>query len=187
MIQSVVVDPITRIEGHLGIRIEVESKRVEKAYSSGEMFRGFEAILKGRSPLDSQQITQRICGVCPISHGTASILAQDEAYGITPPKNGRLVRNLILAANFIQSHILHFYHLTALDFVDITAITKYQGKDPFLNDLKRWTQSQSAANSVYPLAPFLPRYSGTYIENEELNILAIKEKFLNKDRLVKRW
>lgn len=174
MSKTVTIDPVTRIEGHLAIRIEVESDRVTDAFSSGEMFRGFELILKGRDPLDAQQITQRICGVCPISHGTASILAQDAAYGITPPKNGRLIRNLILGANFIQSHILHFYHLSALDFVDITAITAYKGNDPLLQDLKAWINSQSASNIIYPAAPFLPRYSGKYIRNTELNILAIK-------------
>ena len=139
---EIMIDPITRIEGHLAIRVETEANRVTKAYSSGEMFRGFEVILRGRDPLDAQQITQRICGVCPISHGTASILAQDDAYGITPPRNGRLARNLILGANYIQSHIIHFYHLSALDFVDIAAITKYTGNDPALSGLKDWVVSQ---------------------------------------------
>ncbi len=174
MSTTVTIDPITRIEGHLAIRIEIESNRVINAFSSGEMFRGFEVILKGRDPLDAQQITQRICGVCPVSHGIASILAQDMAYGITPPKNGRLMRNLIQGANFMQSHILHFYHLAALDFVDITAITQYKGKDPVLQDLKGWVQSELSSKVMYPAAPFLPRYSGKYIENPELNILGIK-------------
>lgn len=170
----VVIDPVTRIEGHLAVRIEVESNRVAKAFCSGEMFRGFEVILKGRSPLDSQQITQRICGVCPVSHGMASILAQDAAYGISVPKNGILIRNLIQAANFIQSHIVHFYQLSALDFVDIAAVSSYQGKDPALRDLKAWVQSQLASNDLYPAAPFLPRYSGDYCQNGEFNIVAVK-------------
>jgi Ni,Fe-hydrogenase I large subunit len=174
MSRTVSIDPVTRIEGHLAIRIEIDSNRVINAFSSGEMFRGFEVILKGRDPLDAQQITQRICGVCPVSHGTASILAQDAAYGVTPPKNGRLIRNLILGANYIQSHILHFYQLAALDFVDITAITKYTGRDPELCDLKRWVKNQISSNVIYPAAPFLPRYSGKYIQNTELNVLAIK-------------
>ncbi len=115
MSKKITIDPITRIEGHLAVSIEVEANKITRAFSKGEMFRGFELILKGRDPLDAQQITQRICGVCPVSHGTASILAQDDAYGIVPPKNGRLLRNLILGANYIQSHIIHFYHLAALD------------------------------------------------------------------------
>ena len=169
----VTIDPLTRIEGHLKIKVDVSNGKVEKAYSSGEMFRGFEQFLVGRDPLDAQQITQRICGVCPVSHGTASILAQDNAYGISPPKNGRLVRNLILGANYIQSHILHFYHLAALDFVDITAILKYEGSDQTLLDLKRWAESELKDNPKHPVAPFLPRYEGDYIKDIEVNIGAI--------------
>ena len=87
MAVKVNIDPITRIEGHLAVSIEVEQQRIINAHSKGEMFRGFETILRGRDPLDAQQITQRICGVCPVSHGMASILAQDEAYGVKPPEN----------------------------------------------------------------------------------------------------
>jgi len=115
MSKTVVIDPITRIEGHLKIEVEV-------------------------NPVDAQQITQRICGVCPASHAQASTLNLDNAFGVTPPDNGRLIRNLILGANFIQSHILHFYHLTALDYVDITHILEYKGDDPNLNRVKAWAK-----------------------------------------------
>lgn len=84
--------------------------------------------------------------MCPISHGIASSLAQEDAYGMSATRNGRLVRNLILGANYIQSHILHFYHLSALDFVDITAITKYQGSDPALLGVKSWVNSEMSKN-----------------------------------------
>ncbi len=171
---KVTIDPITRIEGHLGVNLDIESNRVVNAYCAGEMFRGFEVILRGRDPLDAQQITQRICGVCPVSHGMASVLAQDAAYSISPPDNGRLGRNLIQAANYIQSHILHFYHLAALDFVDITAVAKYQGNDPQLLGVKAWIKSQIASGVPHPGAPFLPRYTGNYIESSELNCLAVK-------------
>lgn len=174
MSKTIEIDPITRIEGHLAISLDVESGKVVDARSSGEMFRGFEMILKGRDPLDAQQITQRICGVCPVSHGTASILAQDMAYGVAPPKNGRLARNIILAANYIQSHLIHFYQLSALDFVDIAAITAYKGKDTMLNSLKDWVKAQLSSDTIFPGAPFLPRYDSKYIENKELNIVAIK-------------
>ena len=174
MSKNISIDPITRIEGHLAIRVQIESNVIKEAYCSGEMFRGFEVILRGRDPMDAQQITQRICGVCPISHGMASITAQDMAYGIHLPKNGRLIRNLILGANYIQSHIIHFYHLSALDFVDITAILKYTGKDKNLQDLKSWVKAQISSNQLYPAAPFLPRYDSKYIENTEINIAAIK-------------
>jgi len=174
MAKTITIDPISRIEGHLAVRVEVKSEKVKNAFCSGEMFRGFEQILRGRDPLDAQQITQRICGVCPVSHGMASIKAQDAAYSVTPPKNGTLARNLILGANFIQSHIIHFYHLSALDFVDIAAITRYKGNDPSLQDLKQWVTAQLSSDSVFPAVPFLPRYEGRYLENTELNIIAIK-------------
>lgn len=171
---TISIDPITRIEGHLGIGIEVKENRVTSANCKGEMFRGFETILRGRDPMDAQHITQRICGVCPVSHGMASVLAQDDAYGNTVPDNGRLVRNLILGANYIQSHILHFYHLAALDFVDIVAITRYTGGNPFLLAVKGWVDSEIASGALHPAAPFLPRYEGKYLDDDTANIIAIK-------------
>jgi Ni,Fe-hydrogenase I large subunit len=174
MARSIKIDPITRIEGHLAFRVEVVAGRVVDAFCSGEMFRGFEVILRGRHPLDAQQITQRICGVCPISHGIASVLAQDAAYRITPPRNGILLRNLVQAANTMMSHIIHFYHLCILDFIDITAITRYDGDDLQLNALKGWVQTQLASKSIYPVAPFLPRYEGIYVEDLSINIMGIK-------------
>lgn len=174
MAKKVHIDPVTRIEGHLAVSVEVESGKVSKGYCKGEMFRGFETILKGRDPLDAQQITQRICGVCPVSHGMASVLAQEQAYDVDPPENGRIIRNIILGANYIQSHIIHFYHLSALDFIDIKAIVNYKGKDRALNNLKDWVKAELASDSLYPAAPFLPRYEGRYIENTDLNIMAIK-------------
>lgn len=173
MAKTLTIDPITRVEGHLAIRVEVEGGRVAAAYSSGEMFRGIEMILQGRDPLDAQQITQRICGVCPISHGMASVRALDVAFGIRPAPGGRMLRNLIQAANYIQSHILHFYHLCALDFVDITAILRYQGKDPALRGLREWVEREQKSNQLYPAAPFLPRYEGEYLKDTEANLGAI--------------
>jgi ferredoxin hydrogenase large subunit/hydrogenase large subunit len=174
MVERLKIDPITRIEGHLAIHLEIEDQTVVDARSSGEMFRGFEAILKGRDPLDAQQITQRICGVCPISHATASILAQDMAYGIIPPANGRLLRNIILAANYLQSHILHFYQLSALDFLDVQAVVQYEGADPALLGLKGWATAQLASNQIFPAAPFLPAYTGGYIEDAAVNLSVLK-------------
>ncbi len=117
-----VLDPISRIEGHLKIEVSIDTVRglqqVVDARATGTLFRGFETILQGRSPLDAPDITQRICGVCPVSHGMAAVVTLDRAAGIAVPENGRILRNLVLAANFIQSHILHFYHLAALDYVD---------------------------------------------------------------------
>lgn len=113
----VTVDPLTRIEGHMSVEAVVEDGVVVEARSTATLFRGFEQILAGREPLDAVQLTQRFCGVCPTAHALASSQCLDNAYGIMPPDNGRLIRNLIQGANYIQSHILHFYHLAALDFV----------------------------------------------------------------------
>lgn len=173
MAKKVIVDPITRIEGHLKIEVEVENGKVKDAKSSGEMFRGWEIILKGRDPRDAQMITQRICGVCPSAHAQASTLCLDDAFGIHPPDNGRLIRNLIFGADYIQSHILHFYHLAALDYVDITAILNYKGNDPGLNNVKAWAKSEVESGRPTAVAPFLPRLKGDYITDTEINIAAI--------------
>jgi len=123
---TITIDPVTRIEGHLRLDVTVDTvggeEQVVDARSSGTMFRGFEIILAGRDPRDAAQYTQRICGVCPVSHAMASCLNLDAAFGVTPPDNGRILRNLVLGANFIQSHVLHFYHLSALDFIDTTGL-----------------------------------------------------------------
>lgn len=174
MKSTTTIAPVTRLEGHLGIHLEIDNGKVEDAFCSGEMFRGFEIILKDRDPLDAQQITQRICGVCPVSHGVASVLSQEDAYGIEAPDNGRIARNLILGANYIQSHIIHFYQLSALDFIDIAAITKYTGNDPVLNELKRWAVYELSSNKIFPVSPFLPRFKGDYVTDTELNLTAIR-------------
>jgi ferredoxin hydrogenase large subunit/hydrogenase large subunit len=176
MSTTVTISPLTRIEGHLAIHTETEAipdstrLKITHARCEGEMFRGIETILQGRDPLDAQQITQRICGVCPISHGMASVQAQEMAYGITPTRNGRLAQNLIFAANYLQSHILHFYHLAALDFVDIKAILKYNGSDTTLKALRVWVESAVNQNIVFAGAPFLPRYEvNQYIQSDDAN------------------
>jgi hydrogenase large subunit len=173
MSKTITIDPMTRIEGHLKIEVEVDDGKVTDARCCGEMFRGIEKILHGRNPVDANQITQRICGVCPASHAQASSLTLDSAFGVAPPDNGRLIRNLVLGANYLQSHILHFYHLAALDYVDITAILKYKGKDPELSRVKAWAQAELDSGKPNPVAPFLPRYNGDYITDTEVNIAAI--------------
>jgi len=116
------IDPVTRVEGHLKVEIKVDTvsgvQQVVDAWSVGTLFRGFEKILVNRDPRDAQYITERICGVCPVAHGQTAVLALDRAFGVTPPENARILRNLVNGANFVDSHILHFYHLTLLDFVD---------------------------------------------------------------------
>jgi hydrogenase large subunit len=118
MATTIKIDPLTRIEGHLSIEVTVDGGMVTDAKSSGTMFRGFEMILRGRDPLDAPHYTQRICGVCPVSHGMASCLNLESALGVDIPNNGRILRNLVLGSNFLMSHVLHFYHLAALDFIN---------------------------------------------------------------------
>lgn len=139
---KIVIDPLTRIEGHLKIEVTIDNGVVKEANSAGTLFRGIEIILRGRDPTDATQITQRICGVCPICHATASSLALDSAFDISDKitDNARIIRNLILGANFLQSHILHFYHLAVLDFV----------KSP-------------------QVSPFIPRYEGDYRLSDDEN------------------
>jgi len=117
----VIVDPVTRIEGHLRIEAEVDGGVVTDAWSSSTMFRGIELILKGRDPRDAWAFAQRICGVCTTVHAIASIRAVENAIGSVPPPNVRLLRNLIIGAQCVQDHVVHFYHLHALDWVDIVS------------------------------------------------------------------
>ena len=114
---TIAIDPVTRIEGHLKAKVVVEKGKVVDARFIGGMYRGFEVILQGRDPRDATQLVQRLCGVCPTSHSICSALAQDAAFKVRVTGNARITRNLILGANYLQSHILHFYHLSALDFV----------------------------------------------------------------------
>ncbi|MCF8261135.1 MAG: nickel-dependent hydrogenase large subunit [Melioribacteraceae bacterium] len=166
---KIVIDPLNRVEGHLKIEAVVENGVVTEARSAGTLWRGIENILEGRNPLDAQRITQRICGVCPTAHSTASTLNLDSAFGIAGkiPDNGRIMRNLIFGSNYLQSHILHFYHLTALDYVDVAAVADYKGKDPELVQVKQFIDRGS-------LAPFFPRYEGDYRLKKEENVAAVK-------------
>jgi hydrogenase large subunit len=116
----VVVDPVTRIEGHLRIEAQVDGGKVSDAWSSGTMFRGIELIVRNRDPREAWIWTQRICAVCTMVHALASVRAVENALGIEVPNNARLVRNIISASQYIQDHVVHFYHLHALDWVDIT-------------------------------------------------------------------
>jgi Ni,Fe-hydrogenase I large subunit len=118
---KIVVDPITRIEGHLRIEAEVEGGKVSDAWSSSTMFRGIEKILQGRDPRDAWYFTQRFCGVCTTVHSIASIRAVENALNIKIPPNAELIRNIIIGIQNVQDHVIHFYHLHALDWVDITS------------------------------------------------------------------
>ncbi|RLL64079.1 nickel-dependent hydrogenase large subunit [Paenirhodobacter hankyongi] len=117
----IVVDPITRIEGHLRIEAQMEDGRIAQAFSSGTSVRGLEIILKGRDPRDAWAFAQRICGVCTLVHGMASIRAVEDALKIDIPTNAQLIRNLMIGAQYVHDHVMHFYHLHALDWVDVVS------------------------------------------------------------------
>ncbi|MDR0246875.1 MAG: nickel-dependent hydrogenase large subunit [Burkholderiales bacterium] len=127
--QRVVVDPITRIEGHLRIEVNVDANNViRNAVSTGTMWRGLEVILKGRDPRDAWAFVERICGVCTGSHALASVRSVEDALGIVIPKSANTIRNLMLATLFAQDHLVHFYHLHALDWVDVVSALKADPK-----------------------------------------------------------
>ncbi len=135
----IVVDPVTRLEGHLRVEVEVTGGKISKAYSCGTLFRGLELILKGRDPQDAQHITQRTCGVCTYTHALASVRAVDDAVKVEVPPLAQMIRNLVLGSQFMHDHIVHFYHLHALDFVDVSNCLK---ADP--------VKAAKIANSISP-------------------------------------
>jgi hydrogenase large subunit len=117
----VVVDPITRIEGHLRIEVMEEGGRITNAWASSTQFRGIETIMEGRDPRDAWAFTQRICGVCTVVHAVASCRAVEDALGIEVPPAGGIIRNLVHGMQTVQDHVIHFYHLHALDWVDVVS------------------------------------------------------------------
>jgi hydrogenase large subunit len=144
MAERIVIDPITRIEGHLRIEAKLDSQNViTEAYSSGTMVRGIERILIGRDPRDAWAFTQRACGVCTTVHAFASIRAVEDALKIRIPPAANLLRNLMVAQQYVHDHVMHFYHLHALDWVDITGVL---GADP------RATASLQQSLSAWPNA-----------------------------------
>jgi hydrogenase large subunit len=143
MSNRIVIDPITRIEGHLRIEVEVKDGKVVDAYSSGTMVRGFELILKGRDPRDAWAFTERACGVCTTVHALASVRTVEDALGITVPPNAELVRNLMFCAQYLQDHVVHFYHLHALDWVDVVSALKADpaGTSAIAQKISSWPKS----------------------------------------------
>ncbi|MGF1612970.1 MAG: nickel-dependent hydrogenase large subunit [Gammaproteobacteria bacterium] len=129
MTERVVVDPITRIEGHLRIEAQMRGDTIDEAYSSGTMVRGIEVILRGRDPRDAWAFAQRICGVCTLVHGIASVRAVENALDYRIPPNAQLIRNLMIAAQYVHDHVMHFYHLHALDWVDVLSALKADPRD----------------------------------------------------------
>jgi hydrogenase large subunit len=156
----IVVDPVTRIEGHLRIEAEVNGGAVADAWSSGTMFRGIELILRGRDPREAWIWTQRICGVCTTVHALTSVRAVEDALGIEVPENANLIRNIIGASQYVQDHVIHFYHLHALDWVDVTLALK---ADP--------AKTSQLAESISPW----PKSSRSYFKAIQDKVKALVE------------
>ncbi|HSO07264.1 MAG TPA: nickel-dependent hydrogenase large subunit [Pelomicrobium sp.] len=165
----IVVDPVTRIEGHLRIEAALDAEnRITQASSSGTMVRGLEIILRGRDPRDAWAFAQRICGVCTLVHGIASVRAVEDALKYPIPPNAQLIRNLMIAAQYVHDHVMHFYHLHALDWVDIVAALKADAK-----------ATSELAQSISGWAKSSPGYFAdvqkkvkTFVEQGQLGIFA---------------
>jgi quinone-reactive Ni/Fe-hydrogenase large subunit len=188
--KRIIIDPITRIEGHLRIEVEIDENNViQKAYSSATLWRGLETIVKNRDPRDAGFLMQRICGVCTFSHYRAGIEAVEDALGIIPPLNAKLTRSLMNQALFMHDHIVHFYHLHGLDWVDVvSALSADEGKaakEAFLycdypiatgeNDLKKVKDRVKEFVQRGQLGPFANAYWGhkTFRFSPEQNIILL--------------
>lgn len=132
----VVIDPVTRIEGHLRIEVEIDGGKVKDAWTTCTLFRGFEIFLKDRDPRDAWHIAHRICGVCPTSHGMAATQGLEQSFKVTPPANAVLVRNLMECAQLQHSHILWFYTLNAFDYVDVVSALSAKASTPALKGVQ---------------------------------------------------
>jgi hydrogenase large subunit len=164
----IVIDPITRIEGHLRIEATVENGVVTDAYSSGTMVRGFEKILKGRDPRDAWAFTERACGVCTTVHALASVRCVEDALEISVPENAELIRNLMYCAQLVQDHVIHFYHLHALDWVDIVSALSAdpQATSQLAQSISHWPKSSPGYFS-----DLKKRLTG-FVESGQLGIFA---------------
>jgi hydrogenase large subunit len=169
MTERVVVDPITRIEGHLRIEAETGTDgSIKSAYSSGTMVRGIELILKGRDPRDAWAFAQRICGVCTLVHGIASVRAVENALDYKIPPNAQLIRNLMIAAQYVHDHVMHFYHLHALDWVDVVSALSADPKAT--SDLAQSISSYPKSSPGYFAE--VQKKVKTFVEQGQLGIFA---------------
>ena len=168
MSKRIVVDPVTRIEGHLRIDCEVDGGQVKKAWSSGQMWRGIETILQGRDPREAWLFTQRFCGVCTTVHALASVRAVENAVKVEVPLNAQYIRNLILCAHAMHDHIVHFFHLSALDWVDVVSALQADPKETakLAQSLSPWPR-----NSVQELTAVKQKLA-SFVEKGQLGIFA---------------
>jgi len=168
MANRITIDPVTRIEGHLRIDCEIDNGHVTKAWASGQMWRGIEQILVGKDPRDAWAICQRICGVCTTVHAICSVRAVENALNMEIPLNAQFIRNLIIAAHAVHDHIVQFYHLSALDWVDIVSALK---ADPIKTSQLAETLSNWPLNSVKVMTEVQQRLK-TFVESGQLGLFA---------------
>jgi len=168
MARTITVDPVTRIEGHLRIDCDIDNGYVTEAWSSGQMWRGIETILQGRDPRDAWLFTQRICGVCTTVHAIASVRTVENALNMEIPLNAQYIRNIIIAAHAIHDHIVHFYHLSALDWVDIVSALSAdpQAASKLAQSLSPWPN-----NGVQEFKAVQDRLAG-FVQSGQLGIFA---------------
>jgi len=188
--KKIVIDPVTRIEGHLRIEVVVDkTNTVQEAYASGQLFRGIETILKNRDPRDAGLMAGRICGVCTNSHFRAAVSCVEDAYGLEVPANANIIRELMALALFIQDHVVHFYHLQSLDFVDVTQaleanqaqtveVARRYSNDPFRNSQAHYEEVQKKLQNFVnagKLGPFSNAYWGhsSYKLSPEENLILL--------------
>lgn len=168
MSNRITIDPITRIEGHLRVDVSVDAGKVSDSWASGTMFRGIETILQGRDPREAWLYTQRFCGVCTTVHAIASVRAVENAAGINVPLNAQYIRNLILIAHALQDHVVHFYHLCALDWVDVVSALK---ADPAKTASLAGSLSNWHRNGYQDFKQVQDRMKA-FVENGQLGIFA---------------
>ncbi|NCA71409.1 MAG: nickel-dependent hydrogenase large subunit [Sphingobacteriia bacterium] len=168
MSERIVVDPITRIEGHLRIEAQMEGDNIAQAYSSGTSVRGIETILQGRDPRDAWAFAQRICGVCTLVHGIASVRAVEDALQVELPLNAQLIRNLMISSQFALDHVMHFYHLHALDWVDVVSALDAdpQETSTLAQSISAWPKSSPGYFSD------IRKRIKTFVESGQLGIFA---------------
>jgi hydrogenase large subunit len=168
MSERIVIDPITRIEGHLRVEIEIKDGKITDAYSAGTMVRGIETILKGRDPRDAWAFVGRVCGVCTSTHSLTSVRTVENALGISVPPNAELIRNLMANALYIQDHVVHFYVLHALDWVDVVSALKANPADAsaIAQSISPWPKS-----SVGYFTDIQKRFRN-FVESGQLGIFA---------------
>ncbi len=164
----IVIDPITRIEGHLRIEAEIQNGKVTDAYSAGTMVRLIEEILKGRDPRDAWAFVGRVCGVCTSVHSLASVRSVEDALGIIVPPNAEMVRNIMFCAQYMHDHVVHFYHLHAMDWVDVVNALKADPKktSELAQSISNWPKSSPGYFSD------LQKRITRFVESGQLGIFA---------------